>query len=101
VADDFRAFAAAVHKGLPKTRIVFLSIKPSLQRWKLVDKVRRANALIEAVCKQEEGLQYVDVGTPLLGADGKPLPDLIRKDGLHLNEKGYEVWASVLKPYLK
>jgi lysophospholipase L1-like esterase len=101
VADDFRALVRAVREGLPKERIVFLSIKPSIQRWKLVDKVRRANALIEAMCKQEEGLLYVDVGTPLLGDDGKPRPELFREDGLHLNDKGYEVWASVLKPYLK
>jgi lysophospholipase L1-like esterase len=101
VADDFRAFAATVHKGLPRTRIVYLSIKPSIRRWKLVDKGRRANDLIQAACKQDEGLLYVDVGTPLLGADGKPRPELFREDGLHLNDKGYEVWGSALKPYLK
>jgi lysophospholipase L1-like esterase len=101
VADDFRSFVRAVRDGLPKARIVFLSIKPSIQRWKLVEKGRRANDLIEAVCKQGEGLLYVDVGTPLLGADGKPRPELFRADGLHLNEKGYEVWASIVKPYLE
>ena len=101
VADDFRDFVRAVREGLPKARIIFLSIKPSIQRWKLVDQGRRANALVEARCKQDEGLRYLDVGTPLLGEEGKPRPDLFRKDGLHLNDKGYEVWASVLKPYLK
>ena len=101
VADDFRAFVAAVHKDLPKTRIIFLSIKPSIQRWKLVGRGRQANALVEAICKQDEGLLYQDVGTPLLGEDGKPRPELFRQDGLHLNDTGYEVWAAVLKPYLK
>jgi lysophospholipase L1-like esterase len=101
VADDFRTFVRTVREGLPKVRIVFLSIKPSIQRWKLVDRGRRANDLIEAGCKQEEGLVYVDVGTPLLGEDGKPRRELFRDDGLHLNEKGYEVWASIVKPYLK
>jgi lysophospholipase L1-like esterase len=101
VADDFRAFVQAVRKELPKTRIVYLSIKLSIARWKLADKIRQAGALIEASCKQDEGVQYVDVATPLLGQDGKPRPELFAKDGLHLNEKGYEVWAAVLKPYLK
>jgi lysophospholipase L1-like esterase len=101
VADDFRAFVQAVRKDLPKTRIVYLSIKLSIARWKLADKIRQADALIEAVCKQGDGLQYVDVATPLLGEDGKPRAELFAPDGLHLNEKGYEVWASVVKPHLK
>src|SRR5262249_16691486 len=101
VADDFRAFVKTVHEALPKTRILYLSIKPSILRWALVDKGRRGNGVIEDGCKRDEWLLYVDVGTPLLGEDGKPRPELFLKDGLHLNDKGYEVWASVLKPHLK
>jgi cephalosporin-C deacetylase-like acetyl esterase/lysophospholipase L1-like esterase len=100
VAEDFRTFVKIVHKDLPTTRIVFLSIKPSILRWKLFEKMSTANRLIEAMCKQDERLLYVDVGTPLLGKDGKPRPELFRKDGLHLNDKGYEVWASVLRPII-
>ena len=97
----FRDFVRAVHKDLPKVRILYLSIKPSIARWKLVDRGRKANALIEKTCKEDDRLLYVDVSTPLLGEDGKPRPELFRRDGLHLNDKGYEVWASVLRPYLK
>lgn len=98
---DFKDFVRAVRAGLPKTRVVYLSIKPSVARWKLVDRGRQANALIEAYCKQEDRLRYVDVGTALLGADGKPRPELFRADGLHLNDRGYARWAEVVKPYLK
>jgi lysophospholipase L1-like esterase len=101
VAGDFEAFVRVVHDKLPKTRIAFLSIKPSIQRWQLVDKMRKANALIEARCKQDERLLYIDVATLLLGDDGKPRPELFAKDGLHLNDKGYALWASVLTPHLK
>jgi len=101
VAADFRAFVKVVHKQLPKTKIAFLSIKPSLQRWSLWDKMQKANSLIEAECKKDGRLIYVDVAKPMLGDDGKPRPDLLGTDGLHLNAKGYEVWAATLKPYLK
>jgi lysophospholipase L1-like esterase len=37
----------------------------------------------------------------MLGADSKPRPELYAKDGLHLNETGYKVWADLLKPHLK
>jgi lysophospholipase L1-like esterase len=97
---DFRAFVKAVHADLPKTRILFLAIKPSIRRWALVDRIRKANALIAGDCKKGEYLTYVDVFTPLLGKDGKPRPELFVKDGLHLNAEGYKVWASVLRPLL-
>jgi lysophospholipase L1-like esterase len=101
IADDFRDFAQLVHKELPKTKIIFLSVKPSLARREQFDKQKKANELIEAFCKKNDYLTYVDVVQPMLGDDGKPKPELFVKDGLHLTEKGYEVWAGLLKPLLK
>jgi lysophospholipase L1-like esterase len=101
VAADYHAFIQAVHKELPKTNVIFISIKPSVLRWSLWDKMQKANALIEADCKKNELLAYVDITGPMLGDDGKPRKDLFVSDGLHLNARGYELWTSVLKPYLK
>jgi lysophospholipase L1-like esterase len=101
VADDFRDFAQLVHKDLPRTKIIFISVKPSLARWEQFDKQKKANELIEAFCKKNDYLTYVDVVKPMLGDDGKPKPELFVKDGLHLTEKGYEVWAGLLKPLLR
>jgi lysophospholipase L1-like esterase len=101
VGADFRDFVQTVHKKLPKTRIIFLSIKPSIQRWRLIDTIRKANALVEAECNKGERLRYLDVATPMLGSDGKPRSELFAKDGLHLNEEGYKLWASALLPILR
>jgi lysophospholipase L1-like esterase len=101
VAADFKALIQAIHKDLPRTKVIFLSIKPSVLRWKLRDKMQKANALIEAECRKDDRLTYVDISKPMLGDDGKPRKELFRSDGLHLNEKGYEMWSSLLRPYLK
>jgi lysophospholipase L1-like esterase len=101
VAEDFQSFATLVHKELPKTKIIFISIKPSVARWSMADKQQRANELIEKWCKKNDYLAYVDVVKPMLGDDGKPRKDLFVKDGLHLNDQGYELWSSLLKPSLK
>ena len=101
VAADFQAFVKIVQKDLPKTKIVYLSIKPSPSRWKLADKVVKANALIAEACKQDERLVFVDVFKPMLGSDDKPRPELFRADNLHMNDKGYELWTSILKTHLK
>ena len=101
VSADFQRLVQVIHKELPKTRIVFLAIKPSLARWKMVDAQQKANEQIKEFCQKDSRLVYLDVAKPLLGDDGKPRPELFAKDGLHLNAKGYEVWGALLKPHLK
>lgn len=98
---DFINFVKVIHDALPKTRILYVAIKPSTKRWNLFDKQQEANRLIEDICKKDDRLQYVDIVKPMLGADGKPRPELLRDDGLHLNNKGYELWTSILKPMLE
>lgn len=99
VRDDFMAFAKVVHDALPKTTIFFLSIKPSVARWKLYDAMRRANALVEAECKKDARLVYVDVGAAML-RDGKPRPELLADDGLHLSPEGYAEWTKTVRPLI-
>jgi lysophospholipase L1-like esterase len=101
VAADYRAFVAKVQKSLPTTRIVFIAIKPSISRWKLVDKMRQANRLIWAETEKDERQVFVDIDTPMIGTDGKPREELFKSDGLHLTETGYKLWAKLVRPCLK
>jgi lysophospholipase L1-like esterase len=100
VAADFAGFVKTVHAELPATSIVFISIKPSVARWKLWDQARRANDLIKQQADEDERLKLLDIGPLLLGDDGMPNTDLFREDKLHLNDKGYERWAKALGPSL-
>jgi lysophospholipase L1-like esterase len=100
VAGDFKTFAARVHADLPKARILFVGIKPSIQRWALIAKVREANGLIREICEGDERLGFVDVDGPMLGWDEKPRKDLFVADGLHLSAKGYELWNALVRPFL-
>ncbi len=100
VATDYQAFVAKVHAKLPQTRIVFISIKPSIARWKLIDKVREANRLIAEFSKQDSRLVLVDVEKPMLGDDGLPRPELFLPDGLHMTAAGYAIWTSLIAPHL-
>ena len=45
----------------------------------------------------DEGLDFIDVFTPMLGNDGKPRPDLFVADKLHMNETGYKVWTLLIR----
>lgn len=45
VFQDFQAFVSLVHAKLPATRLIYVSIKPSIARWNLTDSIRVANRL--------------------------------------------------------
>jgi lysophospholipase L1-like esterase len=101
VLEDFQAFVTAVHKELPKTRIVYVSINPSVARWSQEERVLEANRLIAAYVKENEGkapLSFLDSHSRLLSKEGKPRPEILRADGLHLNDAGYALWTQVLRP---
>ena len=89
-----------IKRELPSTKIIFISLKPSIARWDTWGKMQVANARIRAICDADDSLIFADVGPPMLGADGKPRPELFVEDGLHLTDAGYDTWADVLKPLL-
>ncbi len=106
VADDFKAFVAKARGGKSAESarpapIIYVAIKPSIARWKLVDKVREANKLIREFCEKGDKLTFLDIDTPMIGNDGKPRAELFVKDNLHLSEAGYKVWDALLKPHLE
>ena len=97
VLADFRAFETKIKEKLPACRLIYISIKPSLARWKLAAEMKQANKLIATECqKQPSRLVFLDIWQPMLGDDGKPRKELFADDGLHLNGKGYELWTSLL-----
>ena len=100
VLQDFMRFVAMVHAALPDARIAFISIKPSPSREALLPKVREANAAVAAWLKAVPRSDYVDVFTPMMGADGRPRAELFVADRLHLSHAGYRLWQSVVGPYL-
>ncbi len=98
--DDFSKFVATIHGSLPGSHVYFVSIKPSLARWDLWPVMHEANDLIRDLCTRDERLHFIDTVPVMLGSDGKPRQSLFNDDGLHINEDGYALWTSVIKPVL-
>jgi len=100
IAGDVAEFLSRVRTTLPLARVVCLAVKPSPSRWNLADKVRQTNALLRAVVAQDTMATYVDVYTAMLGADGRPRPELFRADSLHMTPAGYAIWRDAVAPAL-
>jgi lysophospholipase L1-like esterase len=100
VRDDFVAFVTRVRRDLPDTRIAYISIKPSPSRAQLLPQIAEANQLIREAGKRFKNVDFLDVYTPMLGADGQPRPELFREDMLHMKPAGYALWRQVVGPEL-
>lgn len=98
---DMRAFAQAVMAHDRSTQIVFISVKPSLSRWDSWGEMEATNDLLRQFTLESPSLHFVDVGTPMLGEDGEPIPELFVSDGLHMTQAGYDVWNRVVGPVLQ
>ncbi len=101
VVNDYKTLVETVHKQFPKTKFVYVPIKPSIKRWDMWPTMETTNNMIKEYSETSKTLFYVDIATPMFGKDGKPMQDLFLDDGLHLNEKGYELWNSIVGPLLK
>jgi lysophospholipase L1-like esterase len=101
VLNAFQSFVATMHRDLPATRVVFVSIKPSIARWSIVDNMRQANRLVREYVRTDPRLVYVDVFTPMLDASGQPRRELYLEDGLHMTTAGYAIWRERIAPVIR
>ena len=100
VAILFEQFVRRLRAALPEVRVVFIGIKPSLQRWAVVERMRLANALIKGFAEHDPGVAFVDIDQAMLGWDEQPRRELFVPDGLHLTADGYQLWTTLLRPLL-
>jgi lysophospholipase L1-like esterase len=97
VAEDFKAFVAAIRKTSPSCRIMFTSIKPTLKREANWDKEQKANTLIRDICTKGDRLTFIDLTMELLGADGKAKREMLVDDLLHPSHEAYVLMAAKVK----
>ena len=59
-----------------------------------------ANGLVREYCASDGRLHYIDIVPAMLDAEGNRRRDVFKWDGIHLNETGYAIWKSTVKPVL-
>lgn len=81
--------------------LAFISIKPSITRWDILDRIRYTNKIIEEeITRQANHLHYIDIYTRMTDNAGYPKREFLDPDGLHINDKGYALWKEIILHYL-
>jgi lysophospholipase L1-like esterase len=52
---------------------------------------------MRAIAESDSLVHYIDVASPFLKSDGSVMTDIFVEDGLHLNDKGNEIWGRAIK----
>lgn len=106
VAANIAEVMDSIMRQCPKTRLYVMGVFPinmDVRKWKSLDgktnQVAELNKLIRAECRARK-VVYIDVFDKLRYPGSLKLRREYCKDGLHLTEKGYEVWCKAMKPCL-
>jgi len=100
VAAGITTIVNCLRTKLPNTKILLLGDFPC---WEKPDHphrqwVKDLNVLLKPLADQQR-VWYLDLGDKFIEPDGTITKEKLR-DGLHLSEKGYWIWAEAMEPYL-
>jgi lysophospholipase L1-like esterase len=97
---DFKEFVTTIHAKLPETEIVFISLSPSISRWRQADKEKAVNSFVQDYARETPRVKFIDTWSVPLGADGQPRPELFLADKLHFNAAGYKLLVERVRQFL-
>jgi len=100
VAEKFKTLFKIIRDGAPNAQIVFVSIKPSPSRERLMPKIVMTNKLIKKFLRHKKNTGFINIYNAMLDNSGKPMKDIFISDNLHMNAKGYAIWQKIIEPYL-
>ena len=97
IVDGICAICLRVRSKAPRTKIILMAVLP---REQMPDNPRRIlineiNRQMEVFAKKER-ITFVDIGPKMLSPDGT-LSKEIAGDFCHPTEKGYQIWADVIR----
>jgi lysophospholipase L1-like esterase len=100
IVQEFKDFVKMVKTKLPETKVVYCSIRPSLARVSILDKQKAVNKSIQKFCKKNKKVAYLNIQKDFYLPNGELMQDIFIADRLHLNDKGYEIWANATRKLL-
>jgi lysophospholipase L1-like esterase len=101
VVNRFKTFYKKIRAKFPDIEVDYISIKYSPSREKLWSQMKIANKKIAAFMKKEPHAEFIDITKVMQDSNGNVRKDLFVEDMLHMTPEGYQLWTSVMNPYMK
>lgn len=101
ILKDAKKLHQMIRQDFPKTKIVFIAAKPSIARWHFKSQYENLNNKLKKFAGKKKNTAFADVWTAMLDENGQVYDDVFIEDDLHMNKKGYDIWAEVISNYLE
>ncbi len=98
ILTDYEKILRSLKLAYPSTAIIVQSILPA-SMWADNSRIEALNQQLKELSKKI-GLLFLNVYKSFVGGSGSPLTEYLQEDGVHLSEKGYEVWSSKVAEFL-
>jgi lysophospholipase L1-like esterase len=101
VTRGIKAILDVCHQKAPSATIVLMGIFPrndNMLVMPIINEINRRIAKFGTGNKSGKKIRFLNINNKLADRDGRLLEGMATKDGLHLDLKGYQVWADALKP---
>jgi lysophospholipase L1-like esterase len=97
ITRGIKAILAVCRQKAPNTTIVLMGITPRNDNMAVMTIINQVN---QNIAKFADGkkIRFLNINDKLADKDGKLFEGMANRDGLHLDVKGYQVWADSLKP---
>src|SRR6267142_2859753 len=97
ITSGIKAILDICRQKAPDATIVLIGITPRNDNMAVMPIINSVNDNISKFADGKK-IRYLNLNDRLGDKDGKLLDGMANRDGLHLNVKGYQVWADALKP---
>lgn len=95
---DYEEILVTVRSALPEARLVVTSLLPFQLPWLADHTVARLNVSLRAIAARNQA-EYLNVCDPFIAAAQAGNPGFF-EDGVHLTDKGYDIWATLLATHI-
>jgi lysophospholipase L1-like esterase len=96
----YQTLVETIRSRNPNTPVFWIETTPTPSRWQVTKQVGKANELIRDWSDQHKDLYFISTFDAFLTPELRPDSAYFREDMLHLNRKGYEQWAGIIKASL-
>ncbi|SHM03690.1 SGNH/GDSL hydrolase family protein [Mucilaginibacter sp. OK098] len=97
----FQQLVVKINKRFGDLPCYFVSLKPSISRWQMVDQFKYTNNLIETeIITRNDNWHFINVFKEMIDPAGRLKKEYFLNDGLHLSENGYKLWKEIIKKHI-
>ena len=94
-------FIGRVHRALPRTKIWFMSVKPSFARKTMLPVQDETNRQLKKLIRHRRNTGFIDIRPLMYDRKGNLVPSMFESDSLHVNKDCYRIWAAHMKQVMK